>query len=124
MNAYDVKTGRLLWSDVHGAPNDIDEVDGGVVVAGGQVFALGFVSADDGLTTHTEVRAYDAKTGTLLWDDLVDRNGFPFGITVTLAAAEGRLTAVSWVEGTPSPQSTGVDLLIRSYAIGGSEGGR
>jgi glucose dehydrogenase len=90
VRAYDVKTGQLLWSDVHGAPNDIDEVDGGVTVANGQVFALGFISTDDG-RTHTELRAYDAKNGTVVWDDIVDRDGLPLGVTITLAAADGQL---------------------------------
>ena len=121
VRAYDARSGTLLWSDVHGSLIDTDEANGGVILANGQAFALGFVANLD-RSRHTELRAYEARSGKLLWEDKVDRTGFPFGVTITLAADQGLLAAASYVlgtrpAGTPQPEASGHDLLVRSYSI-------
>ena len=70
------------------------------------------------------LRAYDARSGRVIWNDQLPQAGYPFGITITLAASEGRLTAVSYVSGTRPAGTTGidaegVDLLVRTYQIDG-----
>jgi glucose dehydrogenase len=125
VRAYNAETGKLLWADVSGSPTDTDEVNGGVVISGGRAYALGFVADANG-EPHTLVRAYELRTGRIVWEDTVERGGFPFGVTITLAASGHRLTAASYVQGTrpdgtPPPASYGYDLLLRTYRIKGDE---
>jgi hypothetical protein len=122
VRAYDAQTGRLLWSDHSGSPTDTDEANGGVVLIDGRAYVLGFLADATG-EPHTLLRAYDARSGRVVWDDEIARPSYPAGVTITLAAAEGRLTAVSFVLGTRPPGTTGVegfgvDLLVRTYQIG------
>jgi len=122
VRAYDVETGRLLWSDHSGSPSDTDEANGGVVLIDGRAYVLGFLADAEG-APHTLLRAYDSRSGRVVWNDELSRTSFPGGVTITLAASEGRLTAVSYVNGTRPPGSTGynsvgVDLLVRTYQIG------
>jgi hypothetical protein len=121
VRAYDAETGRLLWSDHSGSPTDTDEANAGVVLVDGRAYALGFLADAQG-APHTLLRAYDARSGRVVWDDELSRMGFPSGVTITLAASEGRLTAASYVRGTRPPDATGVDLnyvnlLVRTYQI-------
>ena len=126
VNAYSAKSGKTLWQDVTGAPNDIDEVDGGVGIVDDQAIALGFVTSADKngiLSKHTLVRSYDLRSGRVRWQDQIERSGFPFGVTITLAASAGRVTAASFVQGTrpagtPPPASFGRNLLVRTYRVG------
>ena len=123
VRAYAAADGRLLWSDVRGATDDIDEANGGVVIAQGQAVVLGFGAFDDTSgNTHTLVRSYDLRTGALVWEDLEPRVGFAYGVTKTLAGTNGRVAAVSRVQGQrpaglPRPDSLGVDMLLRIYDL-------
>ena len=72
LRAYDAESGALLWSD---------ESDGGgfdelldVEAAGGRVFTCGVVSTAAG-NDDWIVRAHDAATGALLWEDRLDVAG-------------------------------------------------
>ncbi len=125
VRAYAVADGRLLWSDVRGSPTDTDEANGGVVIAQGKAVVLGFGAFDDVTgNTHTLVRAYELLTGALAWEQLEPRYGFAFGVSTTLAGANGRVAAVSYVQGSrpaglPPPDSYGVDMLLRTYDLRG-----
>jgi len=121
VRAYDAASGDLLWYDHSGSSTDVDEAEGGIVVYDGRAYALGFLSEIVG-DTHTLVRAYDARSGKILWNDSETRGGLPYGITITLAADAGMMTAVSYIKGTrppgaPNPDSEGSDLLVKTYAI-------
>ena len=127
VNGYDAKSGRLLWSDVYGAPDDIDEANGGVVIAQGQAIAWGFTVTIDAAGNKLQqplLRSYDVHTGRIQWQDLIPRTGFPFGVTITLATDGERVTAASYVKGTRPPGATppdsfGVNLLVRTYDVRG-----
>src|SRR5207249_2357044 len=67
VRAYDARTGRRLWQalvDKSGRP-DFSEA---LIVQGGRVFAGGQVR-NAANSTDFYVRAMDAKTGKLLWED-------------------------------------------------------
>jgi hypothetical protein len=122
VRAYDADTGRLLWSDHSGSPTGADEANGGALIVDGHAYALGYTTDSEGVQ-HTLLRAYELRSGRTIWQDEVSASGNPFGITVTLSAAEGKLTAASFVQGTRPPGTTGLDslgrnLLIRTYDIG------
>ena len=121
VRAYDAATGRLLWSDHSGSPSGADEANGGALIVGGHAYALGYTTDPQGVQ-HTLLRAYELRSGRIDWQDEVSAPGNPFGVTVTLSAAGGKLTAASFVQGTrPSgstyPDSLGRDVLIRTYDI-------
>jgi hypothetical protein len=126
VNAYDAESGRLLWSDVFGSSTGADEANGGVILANDQAFAFGFTRGADDLP-HWVVRAYGARTGKLRWQDRVDRESGPTGISIGLAEGGGILAAAghafgSRPPGTPFPESEGLDLLVRAYDVGADQG--
>ena len=113
LRAYDAKTGSLLFED------EVDTAGGSdiaqaVTVDGEQVFVIGI--AENGVTATGDqnfdflVRAYDAKTGTLLWANLFDNGGYDQGVAVT--AGGGRIFAV----GASANANGDLDLLVRAYA--------
>lgn len=87
VRAFDAATGSLLWED--------DRNDGqfdrasGLAVADGRLFVAGRIAAEDG-TAITVVRAYDAATGALLWEDLDGAGAFRLGESL-VAASDGRV---------------------------------
>jgi glucose dehydrogenase len=80
VRAYDASSGNVLWED-H-APAGIGGQVGSVAVEGNQVIAVGTVVARTTtppfINTDWRIRAYDVKTGALLWEDVVDKGGFFF----------------------------------------------
>jgi hypothetical protein len=126
VRAYDADTGRLLWSDRSGTPTGAAEANGGALIVDGHAYALGYITDTQGVQ-HTLVRAYELRGGRVIWQDEVAASGNPFGVSVTLSAAEGKLSAVSFVQGTRPAGTIGYDsygrnLLVRTYDI--SEDGR
>jgi hypothetical protein len=116
VRAYDLGAGTLLWQDrVPSGHQGFYGADGAaqVTVEDDRVVAAGVVT--DAAGFHFAVRAYDAKTGTLLWSDLVDRGGgadFANGVALdggrAFAVGQGG-AACSF--GLPS----NCDWLIRAY---------
>ena len=72
VRAYDARTGKLLWEDQLNRPMLGNRVES-ITTQGPRVFAAGLVQDADG-TSHFLVRAYDARTGKLLWEDQVDED--------------------------------------------------
>ena len=97
VRAYDAKTGTLLWNDEFGVAGSFDEAFA-VVVAGGRVFVAGDARSCENPPECSQfprlwvVRAYDPKTGTLLWQDQFD-NGAGLNRVRTLAVKGQRLFA-------------------------------
>jgi outer membrane protein assembly factor BamB len=121
VRAYDADTGRLLWSDHTGTPTGAAEANGGALIVDGHAYALGYVTDVQGVQ-HTLVRAYELRSGRVIWQDELAASGNPFGVSVTLSAKDGKLSAVSFVQGTRPPGTTGYDsfgrnLLVRTYDI-------
>src|SRR5687767_6215101 len=65
--------GDLLWQDQHDFAGG-EDIAMAMAAADGRVVVVGSVQAMDG-GTDLMVRAYDGKSGALLWDDQVDRDG-------------------------------------------------
>src|SRR5574341_1430705 len=90
VRAYDARTGVILWEDeVANATNDQQRndalaVDGNLLFVGGMVVK----TPDD---SDFMVRAYDVRTGALMWVDQVDLQAIESAIA--LSAEGGRLFA-------------------------------
>jgi len=71
VRSYDADSGVLSWQDIV-TSEGFNAAALGIVEADGKVFAVG---TSAGLTTSNDflVRAYDPRTGNLLWQDLYDR---------------------------------------------------
>jgi hypothetical protein len=86
VRAYDARSGALLWQDQ--VPTGMTgyffatDVAWQVAVQGHWVVAAGSISDTSGI--HLAVRAYDARSGALLWHDLVDKGA---GADVAFAVA-------------------------------------
>jgi len=90
VRAYHEETGALLWED-HAAGIFGDGVD--IAAEGGRVFASGTVVSPTETTQDWLVRAYDAKGGTILWQDRFNRGGNGVNIAFAVAASGGRVFA-------------------------------
>jgi outer membrane protein assembly factor BamB len=72
VRAHDAHTGAVVWEDRHDVSTSTPGTDGfahAVAFAGGRLFAVGYYG--DGIPTvlGTMIRAYDAATGRLLWQE-------------------------------------------------------
>src|SRR5215204_6196996 len=97
--------GALLWEDRYN-PTDFEQA---FMVAAdkGRAFAVGYTQGR--LGRDSEVRAYEAKTGRLLWQDRVDRGADDYTSGVV---TDGRLVYVS---GTAILPGHGSDWTLRAY---------
>src|SRR6266403_215088 len=97
--------GRLLWED------QVDKAGGfdaalGIAVAGERVFAAGSAANAAGID-DVLVRAYRARTGVLLWEDLVDKAGV-YSRALAITAGGGRV----FVAGSASNAAANDDFLV------------
>jgi outer membrane protein assembly factor BamB len=111
VRAYDAKSGALLWQDVlsSGVFNDPESV----TTDGQHVFAGGFTTDNTMNSRHFTVRAYDALSGTLLWQDRVasGMQGFAGGDAAVQVATEGsQLVAAGVITDT-----NGFHFAVRTY---------
>ena len=84
VNAYDTKAGNLLWKDrIDSTANGAGEARD-ITVSGGRVYAVGW-SRTSKTGDNFVVRAYDANTGALRWEDIV--SGSEGGSGAALAVA-------------------------------------
>jgi outer membrane protein assembly factor BamB len=118
VNAYDTWTGKLLWSDVLDLAGGFDEVAGGIAFQSGQVFAYGFVVSERG-DLDVLLRAYDARTGALLWQDQVDKaqrtEFFASFWFKSLAADRGRVTIAASSAILHPDDRIDSDWIVRTY---------
>jgi hypothetical protein len=108
VRAYDPKTGTPRWEDQHDHAgfNDVAEA---LAVWDGQVFAAG--SGERGTDNQDFlIRAYDAKTGGLLWEDQTDKAGFN-DAAYALAVGGGLVFAAGFGTNATGNQ----DFLVRAY---------
>jgi len=108
VRTYDLITGNVEWEDRPTIPAGFGGAVAAVALNGDTVFAAGSVGEDFGASEFM-VRAYDAGTGTLLWDD----RSHPSLDTVAVDLALGKFRL--FVVGYTSDGSTSTDLLIRAY---------
>ena len=114
IRALDGKKGTLLWSDVHdGAlagdtPRDVGSTARTTVVVGRSTDAVDVGSEGDWL-----IRAYDTKTGALLWDDVAD---FAGGADQARRVAVGKKQVIVVGEATNAVAAdSGDDAVVRGY---------
>jgi PQQ-like domain len=112
VRAYETRTGALLWQDVYNPAAGFDAARD-VAAGGGRVFVAGTSRTPTG--RNFLVRAYDAATGALLWQDehpgaggLVPGSG---GVANTVSVDGDRLFA----GGTLSRAPGNFDFFVRSY---------
>ena len=123
VRAYDASSGHVLWDD-H-APDSLGSSAFSIAVEGSRVIAVGnlitrtttrpFVNVD------WRIRAYDAKTGALLWQDVVDKGGmFAPEIPLEVTILDGRAFVVGG--GGVGCQSIVIapdncDFIVRAYEL-------
>ncbi len=124
---YDLKAGTQLW--LHAYDPGYSARGLAVAASGSSVFAVGDETASSTSSADVMVRAYDAKTGNLVWSDARDY-GFGFydslydvdvSAGVVVATGEGRSTFGSpdlWT--LAYDVATGTPLWATSYDVAGA----
>jgi len=102
VRAHDEMTGALLWEDDRD-DGDLDAAQN-VTAADGRVFVAGTVTAGDAGAAAV-VRAYDAVTGALLWQDVGAPGVASLGVSEVVAGAGRVWVASDYVQTT----------LLRAY---------
>lgn len=74
VRSYDSKNGTGLWEDIFNPGSGNTEVVG-TVVRGSRLYIAGVMSRDNDIFWN--VRAYEAKAGGLLWQDVFNLNSLP-----------------------------------------------
>ncbi|MBK5292811.1 MAG: pyrroloquinoline quinone-dependent dehydrogenase [Acidobacteriia bacterium] len=122
--AVDTRTGDIAWRSPLGTFPELEEkglkntgapsLGGSIATAGGLVFIAA--------TSDSRFRAFDSKTGRLLWEQPIDANGHT--IPITYLGKDGRQYVAimaggggGYFGGTPS------DSLI-AFALGGTDASR
>ena len=91
VRAYDLGRGTLVWQDQFDRAGHFDEVFlRNIAVDQGRLFVGGRSQSANG-DSDFFVRAYDARTGTFLWQDFFDGGGGLFDVAYSVAADEGRV---------------------------------
>ncbi len=123
VRAYDATSGGVLWED-H-SPAGISGQAQSVGVQGNRVIVAGNVitrtTTPPFLNTDWRIRTYDAATGALLWEDVVDKGGpgFPEGPYAVTVLGSRAFVAGSGGAGcnfflTFSPDC---DFIVRAYEL-------
>jgi hypothetical protein len=112
VRAHDADTGNLLWQDRSDGPGNFDwamNLDG----RGDRMYVVGRMGSGMGLVGSFDavVRAYDAATGALAWEDR-------FGTPGTWDSAGGIVIGerAAFVRGSITPTDN-FDWSIRAYAL-------
>lgn len=110
VRAYDAASGRVLWEDRSAAPGTGFNEVGRLALLDDRLFATVF-TARSGNTTGQDwvVRAYDARSGSLLWTDDLDRGEGDWARRV--AAAGTRV----FVAGSLTSAAQRPALAVRAY---------
>jgi outer membrane protein assembly factor BamB len=113
VRAYDARTGAVLWQNEAPSAGGFGVVRS-IVAKGARVFAAGDIFRAAGDTDY-HVRAYDARTGTVLWQDRIDEG--PGDRARHVAVHDGRAYVVGAVGGCSEFFETGgdCDFLLRAY---------
>jgi hypothetical protein len=113
VQAYDADTGAILWQDQHDIAGSSDDARA-ITATGGLVFAAGGGWNAAGNTDFLE-RTYDAKTGTLLWQDQFDRGeGNDYAHAIVAKGGQVFVAGHSQGTGTGFPGSHS-NFVVRAY---------
>jgi hypothetical protein len=113
VRAYDPATGRLLWEDVFDLAGGAD-VASAVALDSGRLVVGGYGTNAAGNRDFL-VRAYDSRTGTLLWQDVYDLAGKDDQVHEwsSIAVRDGR----AFVVGYATNAAGNKDFLVRAYSL-------
>ena len=100
--------GELLWDDQFDKGAGDNEAFA-IAVQGGRVYAAGRGETAGG-DDEWVVRAYDARTGELLWDDLFDKGG-PTNVPIAIAAQGG----IVYAAGSGTTNTLAFVWVVRAY---------
>jgi outer membrane protein assembly factor BamB len=103
--AYDPATGNELWRDT-GTNGDALACEG----QQGRLYAVGDV-LDEDTGADVLVRAYDASSGVMLWQDRFDGGGTVADVARAVAVRDGQVYVTGVVQQTPGNE----DLFVRRY---------
>ena len=110
VRSYDLITGSVEWQDLRTGQGEFDlAIDLNDNVVG----VAGFVSDFQRFTNEFMVRAYDAHTGALLWDDRSDRAGGEGSVANSIVLGKNRLFAAGYA----TTESSERDFLVRAFDI-------
>lgn len=109
VRAYDRQSGTFLWQDRYPALTGI-EADVYVTSNADTVYVAGYVGGLAAGTTDIKVRAYDLRSGDVLWTDVMDagRDDLPKGL-----AASKRVVVVVGYGGNNG--GAALNFLVRAY---------
>lgn len=117
VRAYNAYTGAVLWED---SGRNVGGWASAITVANGRVFVAGyFFQAMPGNGSSnisgSLVRAYDAVTGALLWENRfdVDLASANYSHATAVTAANGRVFVAGLTNTNPWPDA---DLRVRAYS--------
>src|SRR6266853_1667293 len=111
----DPRTGNTLWES---ADAGVLGTANGVVVHGDRVFVVGTISSGTPSGLSLLVRAYDARTGALLWEDrAADVLATLTGVNVDGLAVNGNLLFVGAGARNFDSINVGVDFMVRAYDV-------
>lgn len=108
VRAYDARTGALVWEDQFDLAGGFDSTRA-VAKDGNRVFAAG-VGQDAAGNDTWLVRAYNARTGTLLWENRFNRGGRAADAS-SMTAAHQRVFVVGAAQGAGGD----IDFVVRTY---------
>jgi glucose dehydrogenase len=123
VRAYDASSGDVLWEDhvpvgIGGQANSVG-VEGNRVIVAGTVITP--TTTPPFRNTDWRIRTYDARTGALLWEDVVDKGGWLFPEGAHAVAVLGNRAFVAGSGGTgctlfvtPQPNC---DFIVRAYEL-------
>ena len=124
VRAYDASSGNVLWEDY--APAGIGGQVISVAVEGNLLIATGSLltrtTTPPFVNSDWRIRVYDSKTGSLQWEEIVDKGGHEFPeVAIDLAVLGGRAFVVGGggpgcgltVSGTDN-----CDFIVRAYDLG------
>lgn len=106
VRAYNSRTGALLWQDLHQSPGGVAAASA-MVASGSRVIVAGAVF--EVRKWDFLVRAYDGRTGALLWQDRYDSGG-SFDQAYAIAASANRVFVAGIGGSFENP-----DVLVRAY---------
>ena len=114
VRTYDAVTGQLLWQDQYDTDKGSDEAYS-ITAQGNQVFAAGHVYNKTTNSFDFTVRAYDAETGQLRWEDRFNR-GQGYGEGRAITAQGNQVFAAGWSRDLA--WKTTNDFTVRVYETG------
>jgi TolB-like protein len=110
VRAYDAIGGRLLWENHFDREGELEDWANKIVVKGNKVFAVGATETEAGGFALT-VRAYDACTGRLLWQNYYDREGAGWDVAYAVTVEGDKV----FVGGTTETTEGGFAFTVRVY---------